>query len=108
MLEEIRNHPLFAKVMSRGEEGIGKVVAQVLSDERVTTGIQGFVESTQAARRQIERGIRHVLHAFQIPTLEEIETIREKIGEIEAIVSELAERKDKDRRQTGRPNGETG
>jgi hypothetical protein len=96
MLDAILNHPAVKKARVAGEERFGKAVAHLLANERVMSRIQGRIQSLVAtalqARETFESGVRLTLHAVNLPSTDEVEELKRKLGELEAIVDDLAAR----------------
>jgi len=106
MFDELRRSPLLKKALSAGEERVGKVVAAVLSNERVMARVQGAVTSALEARAAVEKGVKSALHAVNLPTGDEVAELKTRIAELEAMIDGLAARVDREAGATAaRPAG---
>ncbi len=92
MLDAILNHPAVKKARAAGEERVGKAVASLLSNERVIGGIQSLVATASHARETLESGVRRTLHAVNLPSTDDVEELKRKLGELETMVDRLAAR----------------
>lgn len=98
MFDELRRSPMLKKALAAGEERVGKVVAAVLSNERVMARVQGAVTTALEARAAVEKGVKSALHAVNLPTGDEVAELKRRIAELEAMIDGLAARVD---RETG-------
>lgn len=92
MLDALMNHPMMRKALAAGEERMGKVVSQLLSNERLMAGLQTAFSSAVTAKETFDRSVRRTLSAVNLPTTDDVEELRRKLGELEAILDGLAER----------------
>ena len=103
MLDAILNHPAVKRAREAGEERMGKAVAQLLSNQRVMGGIQSLLSTAMQARETLEAGVRRTLQVVNLPSTEDVEELKRKLSELEAIVDSLSERVGRD---PARPDGE--
>lgn len=96
MFDELRRSPLLKKALAAGEERVGKVVAAVLSNERVMARVQGAVTTALEARAAVEKGVKSALHAVNLPTGDEVAELKRRIAELEAMIDGLAARVDRE------------
>jgi uncharacterized protein involved in exopolysaccharide biosynthesis len=92
LFDEVLKHPVVKQVIASGEERATKVVGQLLADERVTHGLQELLAAAAAARATVESGLQAALHAANLPTADELRTMRQRLSELEAQVDELSTR----------------
>ncbi len=92
LFDEVLKHPVVKQVIASGEERATKVVGQLLADERVTHGLQELLAAAAAARATVESGVQAALHAANLPTADELRTMRQRLSELEAQVDELSTR----------------
>jgi polyhydroxyalkanoate synthesis regulator phasin len=86
---ELLKHPVVKQVIASGEERATQVVGKVLTDERVTRGLQELLAAAAAARATVESGLQAALHAANLPTADEVRTMRQRLSELEAQVEAL-------------------
>ena len=98
------------RALAVGEERVGKVVTQLLSNERVMHGVQTFVASALSAKSTFDRGVRTAMQAVSLPTTEDVEELRRKLSELETLLDGLAARVGDADGKTGggRANGQGG
>jgi polyhydroxyalkanoate synthesis regulator phasin len=89
---EVLKHPVVKQVIASGEERATRVVSQLLTDERVTHGLQELLAAAAAARATVESGVQAALHAANLPTADEVRTMRQRLSELEAQVDDLSNR----------------
>jgi polyhydroxyalkanoate synthesis regulator phasin len=94
---DILGNPLLQKALKAGEEQVGKVVGKLLADERVVSGVQTLLTGAAQARASLERGVSQALHAANLPSRDDVDALRRKLDELEAMLDGLAEKVDRAR-----------
>jgi uncharacterized protein YlxW (UPF0749 family) len=89
LFDDVLKHPTVKQVIASGEERATRVVGKLLSDERVSHGLQELLAAAAAARATVESGVQAALHAANLPSAEELRTMRQKLSELEAQVESL-------------------
>lgn len=102
ILDDLLRNPAVKRAMSAGEERVGKLVTQLLASERVMHGVQSVFASALTAKSTFDRGVRTALGAVSLPTTEEVEELRRKLGELEAMLDGIAAKVD---RPAGKASG---
>lgn len=77
-----------------GEEQIGKLTAQLLSNDKFMFAVQALVTKSLAARETVERSIKSALGAMNLPTTEDVEKLRNKVEGLEAVLSSVEKKVD--------------
>jgi polyhydroxyalkanoate synthesis regulator phasin len=95
--DAILGNPLLRKALQTGEEQVGKVVGKLLSNEGVATGVQTLISGAVQARATIERGVSQALHAANLPSRDDVDALRRKLDELEAMIDGLTEKVDRER-----------
>lgn len=85
----LKDNPVMKKLVATGEERIGKLVQQLMSNEKFVTGVQAMVSSALSAKGTVDKSIRTALSAMNLPSTADLETLREKIDELEALLGKL-------------------
>lgn len=85
----LKDNPVMKKLVATGEERIGKLVQQLMSNEKFVAGIQTIVSRGLSAKGSVDKSIRTALSAMNLPSTGDLETLREKIDELEKILSSL-------------------
>lgn len=88
-------HTAVKTILGLGEEKMGEVVRQLLANEGFVTAMQKAVVGGLSAKRNIDKGITGVLGLVNIPTVEDVDKVRNRLTEIEELVAELATRLEK-------------
>ena len=77
-----------------GEERIGKLVQQLMSNEKFVTGVQTIVGRALSAKGSVDKSIRTALSAMNLPSTGDLETVREKIEELEKVLGQVEDKID--------------
>ena len=85
----LKDNPVMKKLVATGEERIGKLVQQLMSNEKFVTGVQAMVSSALSAKGTVDKSIRTALSAMNLPSTADLETLREKIDELETLLGKL-------------------
>jgi polyhydroxyalkanoate synthesis regulator phasin len=85
----LKDNPMMKKLVATGEERIGKLVQQLMSNEKFISGIQTIVSRGLSAKGSLDKSIRTALSAMNLPSTADLETLREKIDELEKILGSL-------------------
>ena len=88
----LKSNPVVKRLVQTGEAQVGKVVQQVLANEKFVSGIQTVVQTTLTAKGAFDRNIRMALSAMNLPSTQDLEVIRNKVGELEAVLCKLDEK----------------
>jgi hypothetical protein len=103
MMAGILKNPTVKKALEKGEERMGRLVTQLLSNERVMHGVQTVVSSALNAKSTFDRGVKTAMGAVNLPSTEDVDELRRKLSELESVVDGLTEKLE---RQT--KNGNSG
>jgi hypothetical protein len=101
ILDDLLKNPALRRVLAAGEEGVGKVMGRLLASETVTTGLQGLVSSALEARKVLERGLQQALHAANLPSREEVASLKRRLEELESMIDRLTGQAGPPRRREG-------
>jgi hypothetical protein len=108
MIDDLLRNPVVKRALTAGEERMGKLVTQLLSNERVMQGVQTVVSSALNAKTTFDRGVKTAMQAVNLPTTEDVDELRRKLSELEVLLDGLAARVGPGSRPgdgSGRPNG---
>ncbi|MEW6430535.1 MAG: hypothetical protein AB1730_03405 [Myxococcota bacterium] len=83
------------KLVATGEERIGKLVQQLMSNEKFVAGIQTIVSRALSAKGTLDKSIRTALSAMNLPSTGDLETLREKIDDLEKLLGQLESKVDR-------------
>jgi polyhydroxyalkanoate synthesis regulator phasin len=85
----LKDNPMMKKLMATGEERIGKLAQQLMSNEKFVSGIQALVSRGLSAKGTLDKSIRSALGAMNLPSTGDLETLREKLDELERLLGSL-------------------
>lgn len=90
----LKDNPVMKKLVATGEERIGKLAQQLLSNEKFVSTVQAIVSRTLSAKGVLDKSIRSALSAMNLPSTADIETLREKIEELEKLLGQMESKVD--------------
>ena len=82
-------------ILGLGEEKMGEVVNQLLANEAFVSAVQKAITGSIGAKRGIDKGVSAVLGMINVPTLDDIDKIREKMNELEETIAQIGDRLEK-------------
>ena len=82
-------------ILGLGEEKMGDVVNQLLANEAFVSAMQKAIAGSLGAKRSMDKTLSAVLGMVNVPTLEDVDKIRDKMNELEEAMSEIGERLEK-------------
>ena len=85
----LKDNPVMKRLVATGEERIGKLVQQLMSNEKFITGIQAAVSRGLSAKGTLDKSIRSALSAMNLPSTGDLENLREKIDDLEKLLGSL-------------------
>jgi hypothetical protein len=92
--DDVLRNPLLRKALAAGEEQVGKAVEKLLADERFTSGLQALVSTAAQARETLEKGVAQALHAANLPSRDDVASLKRRLEELESMLDGLAEKVD--------------
>ncbi len=85
----LKDNAVMKKLVATGEERIGKLVQQLMSNEKFVAGVQSIVGRALSAKGSVDKSIRTALSAMNLPSTGDLETVREKIEELEKVLGQV-------------------
>lgn len=82
-------------ILGLGEEKMGDVVNQLLANEAFVSAMQKAIAGSLGAKRSMDKTLSAVLGMVNVPTLEDVDKIRDKMNDLEEAMSEIGERLEK-------------
>lgn len=101
MIDEFLKSPAMKRALAMGEERMGRIVTQLLSNERVMHGVQTVVSSALNAKSTFDRSVRSAMQAVNLPSTEDVDELRRKLAELESVVDGIASRVDGQNKRNG-------
>lgn len=99
--DDVLRNPLLKKAVAAGEEQVGKAVEKLLASEGFTSGIQTLVATAAQARETLEKGVAQALHAANLPSRDDVASLKRRLEELESMLDGLAEKVDAAARPAG-------
>ena len=90
----LKNNPVMKKLVETGEERVGKLAQQLLSNEKFVTAIQSIVSKSLSAKGTLDKSLRAALSAMNLPSSADMEALRSKVEELEGMLSSIEEKVD--------------
>jgi len=85
----LRDNPVMKKLVETGEERIGKLTQQLMSNEKFVAAIQSVVTKSLAAKGTLDKSLRSTLAAMNLPSTADLETLRTKVDDLEELLSSV-------------------
>jgi hypothetical protein len=82
-------------ILGLGEEKMGEVVNQLLANEAFVGAVQKAITGSIGAKRSMDKGVSTLLSMVNIPTLDDIDKIRDKMNDLEETIAEIGDRLEK-------------
>jgi hypothetical protein len=85
----LKNNPVMKKLVETGEERIGKIAQQLLSNEKFVGTVQNIVSRTLAAKGTVDKTVRSALSAMNLPSTADLEILRGKVDDLEQLLAKV-------------------
>ena len=79
-------------ILGLGEEKMGEVVNQLLANEVFVQAMQRAISGSIGAKRNLDKGVSTLLSLVNVPTLDDVDKVKEKLDELEEAIGEIGER----------------
>lgn len=86
---------LLKKLLATGEEQAGRLVNQLLANERFVSGVQTTVAAALQAKGVLDKQLASTLEAMHVPTRDDVRKLNERLDELERIFEGLADKVDR-------------
>jgi hypothetical protein len=90
----LKDNPVMKRIMETGEERLGKLAQQLLSNEKFVSTVQTLVSRTLAAKGTLDKSLRSALAAMNLPTTSDVESLRSKVDDLEKILTSVESKVD--------------
>ena len=90
----LKNNPVMKKLVETGEERIGKIAQQLLSNEKFVATVQTLVSRSLAAKGTLDSALRGALSAMNLPSTADLEQLRTKVDDLERVLSSVESKLD--------------
>jgi polyhydroxyalkanoate synthesis regulator phasin len=85
----LKNNPMMKKLVETGEARVGKLVQQLMSNEKFVSGVQSIVGKAFSAKGTLDKSIKGALSAMNLPSTGDLDVLKEKIEELETLLDKL-------------------
>jgi polyhydroxyalkanoate synthesis regulator phasin len=88
----LRDNPVLKKMIATGEEQVGKIASQLLSNEAFMAALQKTVNAAIEAKGIAVRNVQLALSSLNVPTAGDVKKLEGKIEELERAFEGLSTR----------------
>ena len=90
----LKDNPVMKKLVETGEERLGKIAQQLLSNEKFVAMVQGLVSRSLAAKGTLDTALRTALSAMNLPSTADLELLRAKVDDLEKMLASVESKVD--------------
>lgn len=90
----ITDNPLFRRMMTTGEEQLGRFTTQLLGNEKFLSTVQTAVTKALGAKGLLDQQVAGALQAMHVPTTQDMRKLNDRLDELERIFEGLVTRVD--------------
>ena len=90
----LKDNPVMKKLVATGEERVGKLVQQLMANETFVSGVQTLVSRALSAKGTLDKSIKTALSAMNLPSTGDLETLREKLDDLERVLGQMESKVD--------------
>jgi hypothetical protein len=90
----LKNNPVMKKLVQTGEERIGKIAQQLLSNEKFVATVQSIVSRSLQAKGTLDKSLRGALSAMNLPSTGDVELLRSKVEDLEKLLASMESKVD--------------
>jgi polyhydroxyalkanoate synthesis regulator phasin len=91
-MARLKDNPMVKRLVERGEERVSKLATQLLSSERFSSTLQTVVQRTLGAKGFMDKNLRLVLSAMNLPSTGDVRALHERLDDLERFIGELDEK----------------
>ena len=88
----LRDNSVLKKMIATGEEQVGKLASQLLSNEAFMAALQKTVNAAIEAKGIAMRNVQIALAGLNVPTAEDVKKLEGKIEDLERVFETLSTR----------------
>jgi len=90
----LKDNPVMKKLVETGEERLGKLAQQLLSNEKFVAMVQGLVSRSLAAKGTLDAALRTALSAMNLPSTADVDLLRAKVDDLEKLLASVESKVD--------------
>lgn len=85
----LKDNAVMKKLVATGEERVGKIAQQLLSNEKFVTTLQTVVTRSLAAKGTLDKSLRTALGAMNLPSTADLDLLKDKVDELERLLASI-------------------
>ncbi len=85
----LKNNPMMKRLVQSGEERVGRIAQQLLSNEKFLAALQTLVSRSLAAKGTLDKSLRAALAAMNLPSTADLESLSRKVDDVEQLLSSV-------------------
>ncbi|MBM7114089.1 hypothetical protein [Archangium primigenium] len=85
----LKDNPMVKRIVETGEERVGKLAQQLMSNEKFVATVQTLVTRTLAAKGTLDGALRTALAAMNLPSTSDVEQLRAKVEDLERLLGSV-------------------
>ena len=85
----LKDNPVMKKWVEKGEERVGQLAEQLLSNEKFVAAVQSIVARSLQAKGTLDAALRTALSAMNLPSSADVESLRTKVEDLERLLSSV-------------------
>ncbi len=85
----LKDNPMVKRIVETGEERVGKLAQQLMSNEKFVATVQTLVTRTIAAKGTLDGALRTALAAMNLPSTSDVEQLRAKVEDLERLLGSV-------------------
>ncbi len=90
----LKNNPMVKRIVETGEERVGKLAQQLMSNEKFVAAVQTLVTRSIAAKGTLDSAMRSTLSAMNLPSSADLEALRGKVDDLERLLTSVESKVD--------------
>lgn len=90
----IKDNPVMKKWVAKGEERVGQIAQQLLSNEKFVSAVQSVAARSVQAKDTLDAGLRRTLGAMNLPSTADVEALRTKVEDLERMLASMESKLD--------------
>lgn len=79
-------------ILDLGEERLGELLSQLMSNEHFVNAMQNALTSSLSAKRAVDKNVMRALSMINVPTLDDVEELREKLNALDDVMAQVYQR----------------
>jgi len=80
---------MMKRLVQSGEERVGRIAQQLLSNEKFLAALQTLVSRSLAAKGTLDKSLRAALAAMNLPSTADLEALSRKVDDVEQLLSSV-------------------